>query len=779
MAKQPAVVIIARHGARLDAADQQWHLATPTPYDPPLTYGGWTQCRTLGGRIASLLETREQAADVSSSGSQTVDGVSSYDFASSGTRKRKRKHKVVIHSSPFLRCLQTSVAIAAGMAQHQPSNEAARKPSVGHRSPTQLHSASPKLKAMEGSRSPTLAPIAEPRGHDFAHDLARKALTERKKYRRAKLRVDAFLGEWLNPQYFEHITHPPPSAMMVTAAKAELMQNEPIDTFTPSISTTRTPSSSLWGGVNGTGSSKSAGTSRSGTMDDLSHLRLEDPSPAPTTRSRASSEVGSTISAGGPPRPKSPYRSGHFNMTQNSTIPKQETSQYIAPTPSWAVSSSDVIPRGYVSHARQACTNVDFQWDSSRSPQAWGDGGDYGEEWSSMHKRFRRGLNNVVDWYSHHSADDRGEDALGFDQAEKHLDEIDDDEDLVIILVTHGAGCNALIGAMTGQPVLLDVGMASLTMAVRKDNAPPAKPTKRSSADKPDSPQQTTLLDGYRRESLDTGLSSVYEMRLVASSEHLRPGADTRKPSVPPSAAYRDNLPRFRENFEQTSISSPLSQNWRFGEPTPRNSGSTSAALGSIRRPSVTSPPASTATAPPLAKANTTTAVPTLASLAPTPATGLWTPPSARTPSPALSAFQTTNPSSFETPHPPPSSEDLVLDFSNSPPSSRPQTSAGSRHPSDGATSPTSLTTALQNSQQRTSNQSNETAVQEPPMATSSEESDDGLSDLPKPAQEPPQALQRGLSQKGLWGARPTGDRIRHPRGERGPKRRWTLDTRE
>ncbi|KAI5298003.1 hypothetical protein KEM56_004385, partial [Ascosphaera pollenicola] len=53
--KKPAVVIIARHGTRLDSVDKHWHLTSPTPYDPPLTYGGWTQARALGAKIASLL----------------------------------------------------------------------------------------------------------------------------------------------------------------------------------------------------------------------------------------------------------------------------------------------------------------------------------------------------------------------------------------------------------------------------------------------------------------------------------------------------------------------------------------------------------------------------------------------------------------------------------------------------------------------------------------------------------------------------------------------------
>ena len=73
-----------------------------------------------------------------------------------------------------------------------------------------------------------------------------------------------------------------------------------------------------------------------------------------------------------------------------------------------------------------------------------------------------QGFNKAIEWYSQHDADDRGEDALGIEQAERpriyHGHE-DEDEDLVVIMVTHGAGSNALIGALTNQPVLLDVGI--------------------------------------------------------------------------------------------------------------------------------------------------------------------------------------------------------------------------------------------------------------------------------------------------------------------------------
>ncbi|KAF2773461.1 hypothetical protein EJ03DRAFT_258260, partial [Teratosphaeria nubilosa] len=481
MAQQPAVVIIARHGPRLDAADQQWHLTTPTPYDPPLTYGGWNQSKALGIRIASLLHAREEEA---------------HDFAhrttgSQSGRKRKRRHKVVIHTSPFLRCLQTSIAIAAGMAQYQsPSEKSTPSTSATSRTrtPTSLRSGagSPRLRAMESPNSASLPSILEPK-EDLAH-----------------LRVDAFLGEWLNPPYFEKITPPPPSAMMVATAKSELMHNETVDIFTPSVLSTRSCQGSLWGGHQKKNVEESALDEWSDVHDALM--------PKSRSRSNSTTSIGSNDSAAGRRSPFRPEAARHHHLT--STIPKPETTVYVPPTPQYAVSGSETIPRGYVSHAKNACTNVDFQWDSSRPPQNWPDGGEYGEEWSAMHKRFRRGLNHLIHWYSQHDADDRAEDSLGLDQAERHEDE--EQEDLVLILVTHGAGSNALIGALTGQPVLLDVGMASLTMAVRRDDAPPV----------------TTYAGHAWRGSLDLGLASVYEMKLVSSSEHLRPGADpTKMPS--------------------------------------------------------------------------------------------------------------------------------------------------------------------------------------------------------------------------------------------------------
>ncbi|KAF2726004.1 hypothetical protein K431DRAFT_214718, partial [Polychaeton citri CBS 116435] len=556
MVKQPAVIIIARHGARLDAADNQWHLHTPTPYDPPLTYGGWNQCRALGQRIESLLQAREDSINATTN--------EPLPPASKQERKRKRKHKVVIHSSPFTRCLQTSVAIAAGLSAHQPAIETLPRP----RTPSTMHSASPRMKAQEAVIGSIggLPSISEPL-RDLTHELARKRQLEEqrskagvnKRHRRTKLRVDAFLGEWLNPSYFENIMHPPQSELMVAGAKGELTQNEPLDSYTPTIGTPHSmASSSLWGG--GRSVRSSSVSSRESTLDGLSELAEQLPPPQQGRKSRHNSLESNGTSGGriqGSGRNKAAGRNGRPGGSgQNSLQPlssfqpsKQQQQQtlsetplsssnllqqpfnfvpYTPPTPNWAISPSDPIPRGYVTHAREACSSIDFQWDSSRPPQNWGDGGEYGEEWSALHRRFRRGLNHMVHWYAQHNADDRGEDALGFEQAEKQRrdEELaedgaddDEDEDLVVVLVTHGAGCNALIGALTGQPVLLDVGMASLTMAVRRPDAPNFLP--------PLEPGQEPNIFGHRRRSsINLGLSEIYEMKLVASSEHLRPGTD-------------------------------------------------------------------------------------------------------------------------------------------------------------------------------------------------------------------------------------------------------------
>ena len=146
----------------------------------------------------------------------------------------------------------------------------------------------------------------------------------------------------------------------------------------------------------------------------------------------------------------------------------------------------------------------------------------------------------MIHWYNQNNPDDRNEDALGIEQAEHKDDdhESEEEEDLVVILITHGAGSNALIGAITEQPVLLDVGMASLTMAVKREDAPPLDPSMDYIGSPPESTpaqspgaEEPANIASQRRGSFNTGLSAMYEMKIIASTEHLRPGSDPSRAS--------------------------------------------------------------------------------------------------------------------------------------------------------------------------------------------------------------------------------------------------------
>jgi hypothetical protein len=654
-----------------------------------------------------------------------------------------------------------------------------------------------------------MAPISEPKV-DFAHEIARKVLAEQQQLPnpKSKLRVDAWLGEWLNPQYYENITPPPPSALMVATAKGQLMQNEHIDVYTPTISS-KSSTSSLWGG---------GGGKTQGAADNWSHVRDALPT-ATAARDRATSVTSANSSDTGSGR-RSPFRPGHVLHPQSSTLPKYETTAYIPPTPSYAVSSSDHIPRGYVAHARNATVNVDYQWDSSRQPQDWGDGGQYGEEWTSMHIRFRRGLINMVRWYSQNDPDDRNEDALGLDQAEYEGDdeEVEEQEDLVIVLITHGAGSNALIGAITEQPVLLDVGMSSLTMAVKKDDAPQLDLSQDYVSSPTDSipvqfPGAEISSDGMaqRRGTFNTGLSAIYEMKIIASTEHLRPGSDPSKASTSPFSA-RSGLSSGNSGPCASGDSSVMAP-WDLNDGRERNR-TQSTALGSIRRPGNAN---SAAPHPPqpgdlvrrATQPNTGLDFEPMSTLsgASTPAAvggGLWTPPAGRTPLPNAQRVAEEKKTLFSsltnkidlstTP-----GDGMVLDFTNSPPDSRPGSSGGIRNtkPQIPALELPSISVSNGNDSSSSNRPPHTTPLLPTPTAEapltrvtsgaplapilSADSERDTVPDLPTSPPPPvvasiPDSLSRKLSQKGLWGTKPSGDEVKRSWPKVGKvKRRWTV----
>ncbi|KAK7958627.1 hypothetical protein PG988_013475 [Apiospora saccharicola] len=540
MGRPPAYVFIVRHGNRLDAADKQWHLSSPTPYDPPLTYGGWLQSRMVGARIASIIRDREAEEEASATVNQTP--------------RKRRRYNVILHSSPFLRCVQTSIAISSGLAL-EPSPSPSRTPTSGQSprtKPTRVNQISSFSNPAPSRTRPAMAPENE-----FSNTTQSPI-----HIKRSVLRLDPFLGEWASPDYFDHITPPPRSALMLASAKAELLRKEDYNSYAhfnakpvPSTPSALWNSPSLRSPLATHAESADDGHPGSPGLDSLSKLDEALPSPAL----------------------KSPWAVARRGSIATTPV------GYSAPTPSYAVSASDPIPIGYVAHARDACVDVDYQWDSSRDSLAWGDGGVLPEEWAAMHQRFRKGLKRLVEWYS---TTDRPGDMVtkmscavrlphgNGTQSECAVDERDDDVETenIVVLVSHGAGCNALVGGVTAQPVLADVAMSSLTVARRR----PAY----DSVNSIDASALASLDDAFSRRNMS--IPDMYEMTLFANSDHLMPGAGSlsRSSSINGSSRGRFNGP-LSPALRDVSFGAHYGQ----GSPVHR-SNSVNASLGSMRRSS-------------------------------------------------------------------------------------------------------------------------------------------------------------------------------------------------
>lgn len=534
------------------------------------------QSKTLGIRIAALLHAREQEAEASGKTNGANADLAHLDFSPldadksskqghvEGIPKPKRRHKIIIHSSPYLRCIQTSTAIAAGISQFQPP--AASNLKVPHpKDRNGLVGHSPLSRTPDSHAPVQPISVLEPAADPNLEVFPKKHIGPDK----ILLRIDAFLGEWLSPDYFEDITPPPNSTMMVAGAKADLLRRGEYVEVQHNVHNSQGHFPGGW--VKSPG--PSAATSRRNTQDGGFHT-MGSLAQALPHRERASSQ-GSVSSHSS--------RTSHRGTSALSTAHNVPDHIYDPPVPSYAVSPADPIPRGYVAHARDACIEVDFQWDSMRLPQEWGDGGEYGDEWSTMHKRFRKGLAGMMAWYKEHGATASKDKYPGFiyspsRETGHHASDpgpikdnvVEEDEDVVLILVTHGAGCNALLGAISNQPVLLDVGMASLSMAVRREE--PRKPS-------------ITALPTTRRPSVvDVGMSNEYEMKMLASVDHLRPGVDPTKLPQPysPAIVSSPSLEYRRRFTGSNTTNSPIDSPFTLGDPwKPINS-----ALGSMRRSS-------------------------------------------------------------------------------------------------------------------------------------------------------------------------------------------------
>jgi broad specificity phosphatase PhoE len=422
--------------------DQDWHLHSPTPYDSPLSYGGWIQTKALGHRIATLL---------------TLDRYNK-------PHEPLKPKKIVIQCSPFLRCIQTAIGISAGIGQAVPEYYSPHTTSKTSKHSRKSSRARERLKDL--TKSPALDAVAE-------------ELTHFQMLEKPILRIDACLGEWLTPNYFDHITPPPDSPFMILSAKAELLTEDDIDPY----SSTHTISDSN-------------GSQLDSHDEDIPHIDLSSGRTSlaqALSRHRASSQ--------------SRLQNHNHNSAHSHPPPSPSTASaflhcggfYHPPVPTYPVAPKEPIPKGYVSHARNACMAVDMQWDSMREPQEWGDGGQLGEEWSSLHRRFRKGLISILNWYSQHTPKIEPPQPETPQPAEDEYD-----HELVVILVTHSSGANALISALSNQPVLMDIGQASLTVAARRTWA-----------------KQTYSNGTFQEEDI----SINYAVQIRASIEHLRTDA--------------------------------------------------------------------------------------------------------------------------------------------------------------------------------------------------------------------------------------------------------------
>lgn len=453
----------------------------------------------------------------------------------------------------------------------------------------------------------------------------------------------------------------------------------------------------------------------------------------------------STSHAGHPDFEKSKPRDNKTSLTPRITRPPPRR-PYEHPVPSYSVSPADPIPRGYVAHARDACIQIDFQWDSMRDPQCWGDGGEYGDEWSTMHKRFRRGLAGMMEWYHEHGAAPPKSEVPGFmfkvlsnnpspppaNHASdaflpvSHDINAEDEEELILVLVTHGAGCNALLGAITNQPVLIDVGLASLSMAVRR--AQPRKPS-------------TSTIYERRASVADAGMTEHFEMKHLASTDHLRPGVDPSRPPQPQSQASSPAvLPspslEYRRRFTGSSAAnSPLDSPFALGEPYRNwnsNLGSMRRTMSSGSRYSQHHPTSSTAS----------------------PSTGLWS-----SPRPQLADGSSDGRSS--------PGADMVTSFQSALPKPVPTAPSTNSIPAvDGSSDSGNRLTRLDSKEERETSD-NITPLLRDRGRTASSSASGGLWGAPK-AQ--PKAAH------GLWGPPKLDDVYEHGRG---PKRRWTVTERE
>ena len=418
----------------------------------------------------------------------------------------RRRLNVVMHSSPYLRCTQTAIAVSSGIVKAYDESRCTNQPETLCRSQQGVVEDSKRQEANASSSSSAAQSLMES-SEVYRKGLSPERLSSKDKTRRIKLRLDTFLGEWLTADYFEHMYASPNAKHLLESAKADLLRGpesmgDDSDNTIDSVDTQETFTNYLLGD----NSKRVIATNNISEEDFQPQGHAGGENFMRTTFKKCDMNLSTIFSA----------ECGLDNVMERASPNRDRLSRF------------NSIPRGVIDQARAASIEFDSQWDSTKEPLLCGNGGVLGEDWSSMHHRLTTGLHRLLSWYTNEGLHNLEPSEATYAPS---IEEYESDE--ILIIVTHGAACNALIGAFKNQPVVVDVGTSSFTMFVRKDDVD-GNPLK------------------YHVTSLTSpcNLSDIYNLELLAETQHLQPGIDPTKIPYNPlihSTAHSSTLYRLED----------------------------------------------------------------------------------------------------------------------------------------------------------------------------------------------------------------------------------------
>lgn len=214
---------------------------------------------------------------------------------------------------------------------------------------------------------------------------------------------------------------------------------------------------------------------------------------------------------------------------------------------------SQMSPPPPDNHAQLACSsykylhteskkNPNLTVDSSWPVTALGTSGDYDEPWTSMHNRFKNALTQLISLYE------------------------SEPEECAVIIVTHGAGCNALLGHLTNEPVLSRISVASYAVAQRHPYGSHAWDIIYNS-NNVDSPRERSSSFGGVPQLCGSGSNSASTSSSSVSDLAGSPPVTKFSPSVMLTSALQPDLSSFNTKLADQSTVEPTIDTslYRFG----------------------------------------------------------------------------------------------------------------------------------------------------------------------------------------------------------------------